>query len=101
MSARNRIKRHDNNHFEVTNAIKSAGYSVVDLSQVGGGVDDILVGAHGKNYLFEIKNSASSHGVSDSQSEFYAAWGGQSHVVNDALEALIYISQDIRKACKK
>lgn len=93
---RNRIKRRDNNQSAVVNDLRRAGCSVVDLSQVGGGVCDILVGANGRNYLFEIKNADSSHGVSRSQLVFMYEWQGQSHVIESADDALVVIGQNNR-----
>ncbi len=57
--------RTDSNHTPIVQSLKSLGYSVQDLSQVGGGCPDILVGVlmkHGSvfipiNLVFEIKAS--------------------------------------------
>lgn len=98
MAHRNRIKRRDNNHNEITKSLEICGFSVVDLSQVGGGVNDILVGAYGLNFLFEIKNPESSHGVTEGQSEFHAKWQGQAAIIYSAVEAIAVINQAMRKA---
>lgn len=87
-----RIHRVDANQSEIVTALTQAGYSVLDLSGVGGGAGDILVGgvdrADGvcKLWLLEIK-TASGH-LNALQQEFHAAWRGPIHVVRSVDEAL-------------
>jgi len=96
MAHRNRIKRRDNNQADIEKGLAQVGYTFVDLSQVGGGVCDLLVGAHGFNYLFEIKNPDSSHGITESQSQFYDEWKGQKAVVDNIYQLLHFISRHIK-----
>lgn len=55
MPFRNRIKRRDDNHFEITQAIEQHGAVVTDTSQIGSFVDCVFVYRR-KVYLCEIKD---------------------------------------------
>ncbi len=48
--------RKDTNHTEIVKALKSLGFSVADLSNVGNGISDLLVSIHGITKLCEIKS---------------------------------------------
>lgn len=48
--------RVDANHHAVVSALRQIGCSVTDLSRVGGGVPDLLVGYHGRTLLVEVKD---------------------------------------------
>ena len=51
-----RLARKDKNHSAIVEALRYAGCSVLDLSQLGRGVPDILVGRNGSDQLVEIKS---------------------------------------------
>jgi hypothetical protein len=53
-----RASKVDDNHAEVVKALRKIGAKVVDLSRVGGGVPDLLVGIAGKWLLIEVKDGA-------------------------------------------
>ena len=79
-----RMAKVDATHGQIVHALRAAGFSVVDLSRVGGGVPDLLVGGRGHSWLVEAKRP----GVADrkrgavqartnaSQSLFRATWRG-------------------------
>lgn len=82
--ARHTIHRVDANQPEIVAALEKAGASVVLLSQVGGGVPDLLVGFRGKNYLIELKRPGQKLRVS--QKDFQSTWNGQTCVGRSWLE---------------
>jgi hypothetical protein len=87
----------DANQAEIVSALRKAGRSVVDLSAVGNGCTDLLVGwggqMFGKNILMEIKNDKaqkSDRVLTKAQIDFHRDWRGPIVVVEtveDALEA--------------
>lgn len=64
--------RTDNNHKQVKAAFEKFGCAVLDLSQVGGGCPDLLVGCSGSDYLVEVKFDKGK--ISESQREFARRW---------------------------
>jgi hypothetical protein len=87
--------RRDTNHAAIADALRKAGRSVLDLSAVGGGCPDMLVGwglAH--MVLLEIKfprtdRKSSDHPVTENQVEWHRAWrGAPVAVVRSVAEAL-------------
>jgi len=77
-------KRTDLNQKELVRTLKQIpGVSVVDLSAVGQGCPDLLVGYKGKNFLFEIKNTRTKGKLNERQEEWFSAWKGQVCVVRD------------------
>lgn len=79
-------RRTDANQQEIMNALREAGYSVLDLHEVGRGCPDILVGTHGINILVEIKIPGAK--LNDLEKKFFETWGGPVCVVNSAEEAV-------------
>ena len=53
------------------------GASIVDLSQVGFGCPDLLVGFRKRNFLIEIKNPATYGKLSADQNDFFDNWRGE------------------------
>ncbi len=87
--------RKDANHSDIVKALKRCGAIVVDMSVLGGGVPDILVGYQGRSLLMEIKTGAkATHDatVRQRQADFAATWRGDPVVTVrselDALQAL-------------
>lgn len=87
--------RTDGNHREIVKALESCGATVQDLSQVGGGCPDILIGIFGKNYLIEIKNPETKYDLSGEQIVWHDRWKGQKIVVKSIDEALRVIGVEI------
>lgn len=92
-----RRARRDTNHAPIVKALKAAGRSVLDLSSVGGGCPDLLVG-WGRLHmlLMEIKHDredggGGNHPVTENQLEWHRQWKGLPVVVvrspEEALEA--------------
>ena len=86
-----RAARTDNNHAEVRTALRNAGATVEDLSGVGKGCPDLLVGWRGWNFLLEVKDGTkppSHRALTADQKVWHATWGGQVDVVTSADEAV-------------
>lgn len=76
----------DINQPEIVGALRKAGYQVILLHQLGGGVPDILVCGRGVNVLMEIKTEDGE--LTKDQVEFFASCKGLAVVVRSAEEAL-------------
>jgi len=74
MSKYVRHKKVDANQPQIVKELRSMGYSV------SVGHDDILVGAHGKTYWFEIKTDAKAE-VKESQKKLIKEWVGHYAIV--------------------
>lgn len=85
-------KRTDANQAEIVQALRQAGYSVCDLSKVGGGVTDLLIGGICKetgkrrNWILEVKTVTGK--LNKRQQAWHADWRGQRDVVRTIDEAL-------------
>lgn len=81
--------RKDTVHAEIVTALRAVGASVQDLSAVGGGVPDILVGYRGINYLMEIKTPkhGTKAGTKARQQEWHESWRGSVYYVRSIDEA--------------
>ena len=77
----------DDNQQEIIDALRAIGASVQDLSKVGGGCADILVGHWGKNYLLEVKNPDTKGKLSTNQKVWHKNWRGHVAVVRTVEEA--------------
>lgn len=83
--------RKDGNHAAIAKALVQYGCSVLDLSQLGGGVPDLLVAIHGRSMLMEVKDGSkppSARKLTEDQSEFHATWRGATAIVSDIDSAL-------------
>ncbi len=90
MNAR-RAAKIDVNQPEIVARIRDLGWSVQHLHMVGRGCPDIMVGARGKNYLFEIKNPESTGKLTADEQEWHDCWHGQVSIVEtieDVLEVV-------------
>ena len=85
-------RRVDNNQSQIVTRLREIGASVIDLSAVGGGVCDLLVGYRGVNYLIEVKNRETDYGkrgLNKNQKDLADEWRGSAiHVVYTRDEAL-------------
>lgn len=85
----------DANQAELKAAFEKMGCSVLDLSRVGEGCPDLLVGLLGANVLVEVKNVNGKDVLEPAQLRFQREWRGArtvAHNVND----VITIVQGIR-----
>lgn len=82
-------KKVDSNQAQIIADLKKIGVSVLNLSRVGGGCPDILVGWQGKNILIEIKTAKGN--LNDSQIEFFEQCKGLKFVcksINEIIEII-------------
>ena len=91
MTAR-RAAKVDVNQPALVAAIRDLGWTVQHLHSLGQGCPDILVGAKGKNYLFEIKNPEYDGKLTGDEQDWHDAWRGQVDVV----ETIEDILEDVR-----
>jgi len=82
-------KRTDANQAEIVAALRQAGASVQTLHEVGHGCPDVVVGHHGKNWLFEIKTEAGK--LNARESLWHHGWNGQASVIRSVEDALAII----------
>jgi len=71
---RNRV---DDNQGDIVRDLRLIGATVLDLSQVGFGCPDLLVGFRRRNFLVEVKNPETYGKLSDDQNDFIDAWRGE------------------------
>ena len=98
--------RTDRNQGEIINAFEKMGCSVFDLSNVGGGLCDLLVGLAGINLLIEVKRPKGAkirtqYGVyggklTPAQIDFFENWQGQKAIITTQAEAIQLVAA-IRK----
>lgn len=85
-------RKTDANQSAITAVLREVGATVVDLSAVGKGVPDLLVGYRGATYLLEVKNVKGKNKTTPDQDVFYAWWrGAPVSIVRTADEALLAI----------
>lgn len=89
-------RRTDANHAEIIKELKQAFCTVVDLSKVGKGCPDLLVGHNKINYLVEIKTKTGY--LTDTQIDFIAAWKGLDIIVGTDFESIF---SQIKRLSKK
>ena len=86
-----RCAKIDANQREIVKAFKQLGYSVEHLHTVGGGVPDLLIGKHGKNWLIEVKDGSkppSARCLTPDQVTWHSKWQGQVSVIKNIDEVL-------------
>ena len=84
----------DANHAQIVKDLRAMGYSVLDLSRLGRGCPDLLVGSRMFNFLFELKDGKkcpSARKLSHDEVKFFAGWRGQAHIVETAEQAAAVI----------
>ena len=70
-----RAKRVDCNQKDIVHALRTFGATVVDLSGVGKGCPDLLIGFKGKTYLIEVKKDSKAK-FTPQQLQFNELWTG-------------------------
>ena len=87
-------KRTDHNQQSIIDALRSIGCTVQDLSQLGRGTPDILIGYHSRNYLLEIKNAADrAPRLTPCEQHWIRLWKGQVGVVTSIMDALAIVQE--------
>jgi hypothetical protein len=81
--------RADGNQAPIVEALKRIGARVLNLSQVGGGCPDLLVGFRGRNILMEVKQPGEK--LKKEQAEVIAYWPAEVHVVRTPEEAVALV----------
>lgn len=86
-----RAKRVDVNQKDIVHALRTLGATVVDLSGVGKGCPDLLIGFNNKTYLIEIKRDKQAK-FTPQQLQFYELWRGgiiaRIESIDDAIDLL-------------
>ena len=80
--------RQDRNHLEIVDGLRALGVGVLDMSELGQGLPDIVAGVKGRTVLIEIKNAANSYGrqgLTRRQARWAREWKGSSVVVASSL----------------
>ena len=78
--------RKDDNHNEVAAEFKRLGCSVLDMSRLGDGVPDLLVGYSGPCMLVEVKDGSkppSKRTLTTDQVQFWLDWRENPRVVRN------------------
>ena len=76
-------KRVDKNQKDIVEAFRKMGATVIDLSKVGKGIPDLMIGYNNKTALVEIKSSDKAK-FTPHQEAFIREWnGGTLARVND------------------
>lgn len=90
-----RAAKVDDNQSAIIAALRQIGCSVQDLSKVGGGCPDLLVGRGGFNWLLEVKDGdkpPSKRKLTPYQVDFHKYWDGQAAVVHNVADAIMVIN---------
>jgi hypothetical protein len=90
--------RGDANHCDAVGNFEKLGCSVANLSKVGFGCSDILVGCAGVDQLVEIKTEDGE--LEKSQVAFNARWRGSPPEVYRSLEDAIRIVSNMRRRAR-
>jgi len=91
----------DANHGDIVTTFRACGASVCDLKAVGGGVPDLLIGYHGRNYLVEVKageKAPSASKLNALQLVWHNGWTGQVDVVRDVDGAVALMNRWVQYA---
>ena len=88
--------RTDLNQSEIVRALMAVGATVTDLSQVGGGCPDLLVGFQHRNYLLEVKRDDKPIRLTTHQKIYHEAWRGKVHIIQTVPEALQAIGVQVK-----
>jgi len=86
-----RAAKVDVNQPALVEQIRALGWTVQHLHTLGKGCPDIMVGAKGKNYLFEIKNPEYDGRLTADEQEWHDMWRGQvdiAETLEDILEVV-------------
>jgi len=94
-----RAARVDANQRQIVEGLRKIGASVWITSAIGDGGPDLVVGFHGRNWLFEIKDGSKSPSRRDltrGERDFAESWRGQWAVITSFDEALDALREKLR-----
>lgn len=89
-----RAAKLDANHSKIVAALRQVGATVLDLSAVGGGCPDLLVGYRGHDLLMEVKDGEkkpSQRRLRPNQVEFCERWRGKEPVKVETVDEALRI----------
>ena len=89
-----RAAKVDANHTQLVKQLRQCGYSVLPCHQLKNAFD-ILVGARGRNFAFEIKDpdkAPSARKLTLGEAKFHESWQGQVDVVETLDDCLNIIN---------
>jgi len=82
-------KKKDLNHANIVKDLKKIPeISVLDISSLGKGCGDILVGYRNLNFLFEIKQPSRKNNFTKAEKYFHLNWKGHIATVTSSKEIL-------------
>ena len=90
-----RAARVDDNQAEIVAAFRKLGCSVLDMSALGGGKPDLLVGCGGLNICVEVKDGAKSpsrRALRPLQRDFRDNWTGGLRIVENLADVTETVS---------
>jgi hypothetical protein len=85
-------RKKDANHNEIVDAMTKVGAYVIDMSHVGRGFPDLIVGFKKMTILMEIKNPKTSYGkkgLNKNQLQWKEQWTGGTYCVVDSVDAAL------------
>jgi hypothetical protein len=91
-----RAAKVDANQQEIVKAIRACGASVQPLHTVGRGCPDLLVGYHGKNLVWELKDGnlpPSKQALTTDELDWHREWTGSVVIVRSIEEALACLAR--------
>lgn len=74
-------------------AFKRLRYSTKSLASMGDGFPDIMVGKHGKNWLFEIKDGSkppSQTKLTTDEQHFFDTWEGHVDIIYSIDDVIVF-----------
>jgi hypothetical protein len=90
-----RAARQDVNHAELADEFRRLGASVIDLSQLGGGIPDVCIGVGKQVALVEFKRDAKAKFTPD-QLDFMTTWNGRPVFRAETVDHVRYIVHHLR-----
>jgi hypothetical protein len=96
-----RAARIDRNQPQIVAALEARGYCVQSLAAVGAGVPDLLVGAHGRTMLLEVKDglrAPSERRLTPTQQRWHEWWRGGVWLVEGVDQALAVVEAHLSSA---
>lgn len=91
----NRHKR-DKNHKPIVEDLKRLKIKYIDISQLGGGCGDLVVGYDNKNFIFEIKSDKKSE-LTTEEEKFHKDWEGETPHICYSLEDILRVIKWVEK----